>query len=152
MDGSRSRAALLGTRSFAPRESAPSEQEPHMLLISMHHIISDEWSMGVLIHELSTLYAAFEQGHPSPLPKLAIQYADYAVWQRSWLADSVIEAELEFWIDRLTGTAGILELPTDRPPQTAQRHHGRVRSFHLDRDLADRLGITRRQSRERRCS
>ena len=111
----------------------------HMLLMSMHHIVSDEWSLGVLIHELSTLYAAFEQNQPSPLPELSIQYADYAVWQRSWLADSVIRAQLEFWINRLAGAPARLELPTDRPRPKIQRHHGRVRSFHLERDLADRL-------------
>jgi len=111
----------------------------HMLLMSMHHIVSDEWSLGVLIHEVSTLYAAFERGQPSPLPELTIQYADYAVWQRTWLADSVIKAQLEFWLDRLSGAPARLELPTDRPRAKIQRHHGRVRSFHLDRDLADRL-------------
>ncbi len=111
----------------------------HMLLMSMHHIVSDEWSLGVLINELSTLYAAFEQNHPSPLPELPIQYTDYAVWQRSWLADSVIKAQLEFWIDRLAGAPARLELPTDRPRAKIQRHHGCVRSFHLERDLADRL-------------
>ena len=111
----------------------------HMLLMSMHHIVSDEWSLGVLIDELSTLYAAFELGQPSPLPELSIQYADYAVWQRSWLADSVIKAQLEFWVDRLAGAPARLELPTDRPRPKIQRHHGRVRSFHLERDLADRL-------------
>jgi amino acid adenylation domain-containing protein/non-ribosomal peptide synthase protein (TIGR01720 family) len=118
----------------------------HMLLMSMHHIISDEWSLGVLIHELSTLYAAFERGQPSPLPELSIQYADYAVWQRSWLADSVIKAQLEFWIERLAGAPARLELPTDRPRAKIQRHHGRVRSFQLDRDLADRLASLGRGS------
>jgi amino acid adenylation domain-containing protein/non-ribosomal peptide synthase protein (TIGR01720 family) len=111
----------------------------HMLLMSMHHIVSDEWSLGVLIHELSTLYAAFDQGQPSPLPELSIQYSDYAVWQRSWLADSVIKAQLEFWIERLSGAPARLELPTDRPRPKIQRHYGRLRSFHLERDLADRL-------------
>ena len=118
----------------------------HMLLMSMHHIVSDEWSLGVLIHELSALYAAFERGQPSPLPELSIQYADYAVWQRSWLADSVIKAQLEFWIDRLAGAPARLELPTDRPRPKIQRHHGRVRSFHLERDLADRLVSFGRES------
>ena len=111
----------------------------HLLLMSMHHIVSDQWSLGVLIHELSTLYAAFEQGQPSPLPELSIQYADYAAWQQSWLADSVIKAQLEFWIDRLSGAPARLELPTDRPRPKIQRHHGRVRSFHLDRELADQV-------------
>ena len=122
----------------------------HMLLMSMHHIVSDEWSLGVLIHELSALYAAFERGQPSPLPELSIQYADYAVWQRSWLADSVIKAQLEFWIDRLAGAPARLELPTDRPRPKIQRHHGRVRSFRLERDLANRLVSFGREWR-RRC-
>src|SRR5262249_40137914 len=109
----------------------------HMLLMSMHHIVSDEWSLGVLVHELSSLYATFEREEPSPLPELSIQYADYAVWQRSWLSDSVVKAQLEFWIDRLAGAPARLELPTDRPRPKIQRHRGRVRSFHLDRDLTD---------------
>jgi amino acid adenylation domain-containing protein/non-ribosomal peptide synthase protein (TIGR01720 family) len=108
----------------------------HRLLLSVHHIISDEWSMGVLIHELSELYAACERGEGSPLPELPIQYADYAAWQRSWLGDSVIGAQREFWRKELTGAPALLELPTDRPRPKLQRHRGRVKSFVIEQAVA----------------
>src|SRR4029077_10434051 len=83
--------------------------------VVMHHIISDGWSMGVLRRELGLLYAAFAQGRPSPLPELAVQYADYAVWQRGWLQGEVLEQQLSYWKRQLSGGSGALELPTDRP-------------------------------------
>src|SRR4029077_2039241 len=83
--------------------------------VVMHHIISDGWSMGVLRRELGLLYAAFAQGRPSPLPELAVQYADYAVWQRGWLQGEVLEQQLSYWRGWLSGAPAALELPTDRP-------------------------------------
>lgn len=111
----------------------------HQLLLSVHHIISDEWSMGVLIHELSTLYAAHERGERSPLPELAIQYADYAAWQRSWLGDSIIGSQREFWRKELAGAPALLELPTNFPRPKLQRHRGRIKAFALDRALASQV-------------
>jgi len=98
-----------------------SEQE-NIAMVTMHHAISDGWSVGVLIRELSALYQSFLQGQPSPLPEPAIQYADYAVWQRSWLQGAVLEAQLAYWTQQLAGVPD-LELPTDRPrpPATSQR-------------------------------
>jgi acyl carrier protein len=78
-----------------------SEQK-HVLLLTMHHIVSDGWSMGVLVHELSTLYTAFAMDEPSPLPELPIQYADFAVWQRQWLQGEVLDAQLSYWRSRAT--------------------------------------------------
>lgn len=122
------------------------DSKTHLLLMSMHHIISDEWSMGTLINELSTLYAAFETGEESPLPELSIQYADYAVWQRAWLTGAVLQSQLDYWKDRLRGAPALLELPTDRPRPKLQRHHGHVRTFQLDRELANRLETLGRAS------
>ncbi|HTN83814.1 MAG TPA: condensation domain-containing protein, partial [Sorangium sp.] len=90
------------------------EQE-HVLVLTMHHIVSDGWSMGVLVRELGALYEAFSRGLPSPLPELPIQYADYAVWQRAWLSGEVLEAQLAYWKKQLSGAPPALELPTDRP-------------------------------------
>jgi amino acid adenylation domain-containing protein len=93
-----------------------SETE-NWLLLTMHHIVSDAWSMDVLFHELSVLYEAFCLGQPSPLPGLPVQYADYALWQREWLRDEVLEEYLSFWRNQLEG-AKPLDLPADRsrPP------------------------------------
>ncbi|HVR98951.1 MAG TPA: amino acid adenylation domain-containing protein [Thermoanaerobaculia bacterium] len=89
--------------------------ETHVLLASMHHIVGDGWSTGVLVRELAALYAAFRSGLPSPLPELPLQYPDFALWQRSWLAGEVLEAELAWWREQLAGLPALLELPTDRP-------------------------------------
>ncbi|HEV2733749.1 MAG TPA: condensation domain-containing protein, partial [Longimicrobiaceae bacterium] len=91
------------------------------------HIVSDGWSMGVLVREVSTLYAAFARGAPSPLPPLRMQYADYALWHRSWLAGEVAQQQLAFWRGALAGAPPLLELPTDRPraarPGSRGGHH-----------------------------
>ena len=90
------------------------EQE-HILQLGMHHIVSDGWSMGVLVRELTTLYAAFSQGRPSPLPPLRIQYADFARWQRKWLQGEALEKQLSYWRTQLQGAPPALELPADFP-------------------------------------
>ena len=100
--------------------------EHHWLLISMHHIVSDGWSTGVLIRELGTLYGAFVEGRPSPLPPLPIQYVDFAHWQRQWLDSPAMQTQLEHWKKHLAGAEGVLELPTDRPRPAQQRFHGRT--------------------------
>ncbi|WP_338868528.1 condensation domain-containing protein [Myxococcus stipitatus] len=102
--------------------------ERHHLLLNIHHIVSDGWSMGVLVRELGALYAAFVEGKPSPLPPLQLQYADYAVWQRRWLEAGGLESEASWWKSRLTGAPPLMELPTDRPRPANQsflgaRHH-----------------------------
>jgi amino acid adenylation domain-containing protein len=98
--------------------------QEHVLLITMHHIVSDAWSIGILIRELSTLYSAYREGLPSPLPALKIQYADYAQWQRRWLQGEVLQGQLNYWKKHLEGAPGILQLPTDRERPTVQRYQG----------------------------
>ena len=115
-----------------------SSQE-YVLLLKMHHIIYDGWSLSIFFGELSQLYAAFVQGLPSPLAELSIQYADFSVWQRQWLTGEVLERQLNYWRGQLTDAPTILELPTDypRPPIPSFRGDGAV--FRLDRGLTQRL-------------
>jgi amino acid adenylation domain-containing protein len=115
-----------------------SEQE-HVLLITMHHIISDGWSLGIFVSELCALYAAFRQGRPSPLPPLSIQYADYAVWQREWLQGEVLERQLAFWKEHLIGAPALLGLPMDRPRPVSQSYRGDRVRFTLTADLSNQL-------------
>jgi acyl carrier protein len=102
-------------------------EDDHVLVLAMHHVVSDGWSMGVLDRELATLYEAFARGEPSPLPELPVQYADFAVWQRAWLSGEVLERQIAWWRERLAGAPPVLELPTDRPrPATAGPRAGHV--------------------------
>jgi len=113
--------------------------QEYVLLLKMHHIIYDGWSLSIFFDELSQLYAAFVQGLPSPLAKLSIQYADFAVWQRQWLTGEVLERQLNYWQKQLQDAPTILELPTDypRPPIPSFRGNGQV--FRLNQDLTQRL-------------
>ncbi|MBO1350490.1 MAG: amino acid adenylation domain-containing protein [Hormoscilla sp. GUM202] len=113
--------------------------ESHVLLLTMHHIVSDGWSIGVFCRELQTLYQAFAQGVASPLPELPIQYADFAIWQRQWLSGEVLDIQLEYWKQQLAGVPTLLELPTDRPRPPVQTFRGSRESFKLDEKLTDRL-------------
>jgi amino acid adenylation domain-containing protein/non-ribosomal peptide synthase protein (TIGR01720 family) len=115
-----------------------SERE-HVLLVTVHHIISDGWSMTLLIRELALLYTAFSTGQSSPLPELPIQYADYAAWQQGWLVGEVLEAQLAYWREHLAGAPLVLNLPTDRPRPALRSHHGATRSALLPQPLADAL-------------
>jgi amino acid adenylation domain-containing protein len=113
--------------------------EEHILLLSMHHIVSDGWSMGVLLRELSALYRAFAEGKPAPLPDLPIQYADYALWQRQWLQGERLEAQIAYWKGQLADAPQVLDLPTDHPrPQTAT-YEGAVQTAMLPRALTEAL-------------
>ncbi|MFL5386105.1 MAG: condensation domain-containing protein, partial [Longimicrobiaceae bacterium] len=113
--------------------------EDHVLLLSMHHIVSDGWSMGVLFREFSVLYAAYREGRESPLPELAVQYADYAVWQREQLAGEALERQLSYWKERLAGAPELLELPTDRPRPAVQTFRGAAVPVELSLELLERL-------------
>ncbi|AOM39414.1 non-ribosomal peptide synthetase [Xenorhabdus hominickii] len=99
-------------------------ENDHILLLTQHHIISDGWSLNILMHELSTLYHAFSEGQNDPLPPLTLQYADYALWQRQWLQGEVLEKQVNFWRDALQGAPALLELPTDRPRPEKQSYAG----------------------------
>ncbi|OKP02079.1 Amino acid adenylation [Xenorhabdus thuongxuanensis] len=113
--------------------------EEHALLLTQHHIISDGWSVGVLIHELSVLYHAILDGQDTPLPPLPIQYADYAVWQRNWLQEAALTAQRDFWCTQLAGAPTLLTLPTDRPRPTVQSFVGSRVPVHVDTNLLDSL-------------
>src|SRR5262249_46822494 len=112
--------------------------EDHVLLLTMHHIVSDGWSMTVFFRELTLLYEAFASGQPSPLPEPTIQYADFAVWQRNWLQGEVLAQQLAYWKGQLGGVSP-LELPTDKPRSTAHSFHGANQQVRLPRELADKL-------------
>ncbi|HSF41300.1 MAG TPA: non-ribosomal peptide synthase/polyketide synthase [Thermoanaerobaculia bacterium] len=121
----------------------------HTALVTVHHIVSDGWSTGVLVHELAVLYEAFAAGSPPPLPELPVQYADFAVWQRIWLQGDALKAELAWWTDRLAGAPRVLELPADRPRPVLPSHRGRHLPVGLDaevaralRELSRRRGVT----------
>ncbi|HVG07975.1 MAG TPA: amino acid adenylation domain-containing protein, partial [Thermoanaerobaculia bacterium] len=103
----------------------------HVLALTLHHIVSDGWSLGLLIRELQALYPALADGRPSPLPELPVQYADFAVWQRSWLRGEVLENETAWWRRQLAGLPPLLELPTDRPRPAVQSYRGAVRPVRL---------------------
>jgi amino acid adenylation domain-containing protein len=111
----------------------------HVLLLSMHHIYTDGWSTGVLMRELSALYAAFRAGRPSPLPEPAVQFADFVVWQREQLRGEALERQLSYWREQLAGAPGLLELPTDRPRPAVQSYRGAHHYFAYPRALLDRL-------------
>jgi amino acid adenylation domain-containing protein len=113
-----------------------SDQE-HVLLLVLHHIVSDGWSMGVLIQEMAALYDAFSAGRPSPLAEPAVQYADYAAWQRRWLAGDVLAAQLAYWREALAGVPPLLDLPTDRPRPPVQTFRGARRVTALPAGSAD---------------
>jgi amino acid adenylation domain-containing protein len=110
-------------------------EDEHVLLITMHHIVSDGWSMGPLIKELSTLYGAFLRGEDDPLPDLDIQYADYAVWQRHWIEGDILKQQAAYWKTALAGAPVLLELPTDHPRPPEQSYSGAYAELVLDEKL-----------------
>jgi amino acid adenylation domain-containing protein len=114
--------------------------QDHILLLAMHHIISDAWSLGVLGRELHALYLSFTASEPLSLPDLPIQYADFAHWQRGWLRGEILEAQLAYWRRQLAGVP-VLELPTDRPRPSLQSHRG----TYLSRPLPGPLLVALRQ-------
>jgi amino acid adenylation domain-containing protein len=110
-------------------------KQEQILLFNMHHIISDGWSMGVLIRDLSHLYNAYAQNQVPQLPALPIQYTDYAAWQRNWLKGEILEQQLAYWTDQLAGVPQLLELPTDYPRPAMMRYQGKRLQSTLDADL-----------------
>jgi len=113
--------------------------EQQVLLLTMHHIISDGWSVGIFFRELSLLYEAACQGRRSPLPELPIQYADYAQWQRERLSGTALAELLDYWRKQLTGAPGVLELPLDHVRPAVQSFRGELRAFQLGEELTRRL-------------
>ncbi|WP_375773024.1 amino acid adenylation domain-containing protein [Archangium gephyra] len=111
----------------------------HVLVLAMHHIVSDGWSMGVLARELTALYEAFLADRAPALEALPIQYADYAKWQQAWLRGEVLESKLAWWCEQLRGASPALELPTDRPRPAVQSNRGALHYLHLPLELAEGL-------------
>ncbi len=111
----------------------------HVLLLNMHHIISDGWSFDVSFRELTALYQAFASNKPSPLPKLPIQYADFALWQREWIQDEFLQSQLDYWRQQLSGELPVLQLPTDHPRPPVKTYQGAHQSLELSKDLTQAL-------------
>ncbi len=109
--------------------------EDHIGLLTVHHIASDGWSLGLLVREVAALYAAFAEGRPSPLPELPVQYADFSVWQGAWLQGDVLDREISFWRSQLAGLPALLELPTDRPRPAVPSYRGATRRVRLSAEL-----------------
>jgi len=128
------RAELIGVR-----------EDEHILVVVMHHIASDGWSVGVLVRELTDLYNAAIEGREATLPTLPVQYADYALWQRRYVSGEVLEGQLGYWKEKLQG-ASVLELPTDHERPAVQSHRGAAKTFWIDKELRDRLqGLSERE-------
>ncbi len=117
----------------------------HGLLLDFHHIVSDGWSAGVLVREIGALYAAAREGRPSPLPELPIQYADFALWQRRWLAGEALDRHVDYWRQRLRGLPAEIELPADRPRHAVPSHRGAEHRFALDGPLTAALAALARR-------
>ena len=114
-------------------------EDEHVFLLTMHHIVSDDWSLGVFMRELTALYEAFSTGKLSPLPELPIQYADFAFWQRRWLQGEMLESQLNYWKQQLGDSLSVLQLPTDRPRPPVQTYRGARQSLELPKNLSDAL-------------
>ncbi|MBJ7312355.1 non-ribosomal peptide synthase/polyketide synthase [Rugamonas sp. CCM 8940] len=112
-------------------------EEQHMLMINQHHIVTDAWSLAVMVREVSALYAAFSQGRDDPLAPLAIQYADYAAWQRGHLQGETLQARLDYWTAHLTGAPELLALPSDHPRPAVQSYAGAHLPVHLPAALSE---------------
>ena len=111
----------------------------HRLLVTIHHIIADEWSMEVLHQEVQQLYEAFSCGRRSPLPELPIQYTDFAQWQRDWLQGEELQRQIAHWTEELAEAPSVLEMPTDKPRPAVQSFRGATECFELPKELSDRL-------------
>jgi amino acid adenylation domain-containing protein len=114
-------------------------EQDHVLLLTMHHIVSDAWSAEIFVREFAALYETFSRGEPSPLSELPIQYADYAVWQRNHLQGDTLNRELDYWRSQLSDAPVLIDLPTDHPRPAVQSHRGATRSYFLDQEVLEGL-------------
>jgi len=119
--------------------------QEHVLVVTMHHIVTDAWSMNVCIQEVTKLYEVFRHGEISSLPPLPIQYADFAVWQRQWLSGSVLDEQLTYWRNQLNGVPSALSLPTDFPRPAVQRFVGASYAFDISSKLLHQLYALQRR-------
>jgi len=125
------------------------EPQRHLLLVNMHHIVSDGWSLGVMMREVGQLYAAFHAGAGDPLPALVAQYPDYALWQREWLTGALLDSQRDYWRTQLAGAPALLALPTDRPRPAQFSYRGAHYRAPLDAPLRDAVA---RLSRKHGCT
>jgi len=117
----------------------------HIVVVTMHHIISDGWSMNNLIEEMGALYAAYRDGQPSPLPAPAIQYGDFTLWQREWMQSDVLEKQIKYWAEKLSGLS-TLELPIDRPRVEGQSLRGLTQKAAFSPELSQEVKRLSRES------
>ncbi|HYG63599.1 MAG TPA: amino acid adenylation domain-containing protein, partial [Thermoanaerobaculia bacterium] len=121
--------------------------EDHVLLLTLHHLVTDGWSGGILLEDLAVLYRAASEGRPSPLPRLPVQYADFAVWQRRWLTGDVLERLVGYWRERLAGRPAALEIPTDRPRSAVRTQWGARLPVAFSGEVSERFAALARQER-----
>src|SRR5580765_8276951 len=117
----------------------------HILALSIHHIVVDEWSMGVLQQEMVLLYAAYVQGQESPLKEMPLQYAEYTLWQAQWLKGEVFARQMEYWTKQLVGMPEFLELPTDKPRPAIPQHRGNTETAIIGEDYWEKMKWFSRQ-------
>ncbi|MFL9458739.1 condensation domain-containing protein [Tolypothrix bouteillei VB521301_2] len=113
------------------------QEQKYVLLVNMHHIVSDGWSMGVFVRELRQAYTAFIQGQTPNLAPLPIQYSDYANWQRNWLQGQVLQNQIDYWKHQLKDASPLLELPTDYPRPAQQSYRGKRHILPLKPELVN---------------
>lgn len=123
------------------------DESDHVLLVTLHHIISDAWSNSILIGEIAALYTSFVTGKPAALPALPIQYAEFSVWQRKWLQSEIFERQLSYWKQKLTGMPAVVELPADYPRPPARTFRAGTELLSLPQSLSDSLRELSRQQR-----
>ena len=121
--------------------------EEHVLLMTMHHIISDGWSIGVFMSELATFYNAFTTEASLALPTLAVQYVDFAAWQRRWLSGGALQKQLDYWRDQLAGAPPVIDLPIDQPRPPLRSFRGTRRSLAIAKEITDKLRALARGER-----
>ena len=119
--------------------------ERYVFMLTMHHIISDGWSMRIFLNEMADLYRAFSAGKPSPLPDLKYQYFDYSTWQRNWLQGEQLERQLSYWKNQLANQPRILDLPTDRPRPAVQTSRGATLPFQIPAGLTEKISALGRE-------
>ncbi|HZN09151.1 MAG TPA: amino acid adenylation domain-containing protein, partial [Pyrinomonadaceae bacterium] len=119
--------------------------DEHVLILTMHHIVSDGWSHGVVTSELGQLYEAGVNGRPSPLPELPIQYSDFAMWQRGWLKDDELDRQIRYWRKHLAGAPPSLDLPTDSPRPAQMNYRGATFVFQLSAEMSESLAALSRR-------
>ncbi len=115
------------------------EELEHILMVTIHHLVYDGWSQGIFVKELSTLYNSFCNNQPSPLNPLTIQYADFAHWQREWFQGDILQSQLDYWQQQLSGSLPILKLPTDRPRSPKQTYRGTRYQRSLPKSLTEEM-------------